>query len=146
MNAMINAAATAPSHVQEASLTVHQLTVAGILAAAIVGIIIGLMTYLANHFRDIVKGEVKPLVARLDSVDERLDKIETRLDRMDTRMDKMDDRFDRMDARFDKMDERMDRMDERMNSVEVKIDRMVDNLGLLVQVVSRMADDRERRQ
>ena len=132
MNAMINAAATAPSHVQEASLTVHQLTVAGILAAAIVGIIIGLMTYLANHFRDIVKGEVKPLVARLDSVDERLDKIETRLDRMDTRMDKMD--------------ERMDRMDERMNSVEVKIDRMVDNLGLLVQVVSRMADDRERRQ
>lgn len=129
---MINAAATAPSEVQEASLTVYQLTVAGLLAAAIIGIIIGLMTYMANHHRDIVKGEVKPLVARLDSVDDRLNKIDTRLDRMDTRLDKMDDRFDRMD--------------ERMNSMEVKIDKVAGDVSLLVQVVSRLADHRARGQ
>lgn len=132
MNSMINAAATAPSEVQEASLTVYQLTVAGLLAAAIIGIIIGLMTYMANHHRDIVKGEVKPLVARLDSVDDRLNKIDTRLDRMDTRLDKMDDRFDRMD--------------ERMNSMEVKIDKVAGDVSLLVQVVSRLADHRARGQ
>jgi flagellar capping protein FliD len=137
MNSMINAAATAPSEVQQASLTVYQLTVAGLLAAAIIGIIIGLMTYMANHHRDIVKGEVKPLVARLVSVDDRLNKIDTRLDRMDTRLDKMD-------TRLDKMDDRFDRMDERMNSMEVKIDKVAGDVSLLVQVVSRLADHRAR--
>ncbi|PLP98302.1 hypothetical protein [Cupriavidus pauculus] len=70
-----------------------------------------------------MQAEVKPLVARLDGVDKYLEQIDIRLDRMDDR--------------FDKMDERMDR-------VEVKLDKVADDVGVLVQVVSRLAEDRER--
>lgn len=48
MNSIMTAATAFPAQVQEASLTVYQLTVAGILAAAIVGIVLGIMTYMSQ--------------------------------------------------------------------------------------------------
>ncbi|WP_066740713.1 hypothetical protein [Cupriavidus sp. D384] len=163
MNSLISAAAGFPLQAQDAGLTVYQLTVAGILAAAIVGIVLGIMTYMANHNRDIVQSEVKPVVARLDGIDKhleqidirlenmdtrfesidiRLDKMDTRFDRIDMRMDKMDERFDKMDERFDKMDQRFDKMDERMDRMEVKLDKVADDVGVLVQVVKRLVESR----
>lgn len=130
MNFLVNAAAAFPVPVQDATLTVSQLAVAGVIATAIVGLVLGIMTYIANHTRDIVKSEVKPLVARLDIVDARLDK--------------MDDRFDKIDARLDKMDKRMDNMDKRMDRLEVKLDKVADDVGMLVQVVTRLVDGRAR--
>lgn len=163
MNSLISAVGAFAPQAQDAGLTVSQLTVAGILAAAIVGIVLGVMTYMAGHNRDIVHAEFKPLVARLDGVekhleqidirldimDTRFDKIDIRLDKMDDRLDKMDDRFDKidirldkMDDRFDKMDNRFDKMDERMDRMEVKLDKVADDVGVLVQVVTRLVENR----
>lgn len=115
-------AAPRPERIKDATPGVKELILAGILCAGMIGGLFTVLSYFADHVRDIVAAEVKPLAGRVDGVEKRLDGVEARLDRMDAR-------FDRVEARLDR--------------VELKIDKLGDQIGALAQVVARQAGARE---
>ena len=56
------------------------------------------------------------------------DMIDKKLKPINKRLDKMDNRLDKMDGRLDKMDGRLDKMDNRIQVLEVKQDRLSEQL------------------
>ena len=67
-----------------------------------------------------LSGDLRRILARLDSIDSRLDSMDTRLDNMDRRFDSVDLRLDNMDRRFDSMDSRLDNVDQRLEKLEAR--------------------------
>ena len=78
--------------------------------------------------RDTMALTNEDLQAISDMMDKKLNPINGRLDKMGNRLDKMDDRLDKMDDRLDKMDDRLDKMDNRLTTIEVKQNRMSEQL------------------
>lgn len=59
---------------------------------------------------------------------EKLNKLLETVVQMQGRFDKMDERLDKMDERFDKMDKRLDKMDNCLEVMEVKQNKMHEQL------------------
>lgn len=62
---------------------------------------------------------------------EALGKILDRLDKIDSRLDKMDSRLDKIDSRLDKIDNRLDKIDNRLDIMEIKQNKMSEQIAEL---------------